>query len=241
MRNQISKGTLQYPSNLSQHVVTLPFRAGIVHWAFAPNGDIDYWYQHLVAVVKSEKRYFRIVHTDEWFDGGGEYVATVVSHMPYRMLHIFEQVALRGTDETDTVINPADVMAAQKFPDYGSGMGADTFDQKFSDCVSPLPPNQFRTPGDLAAHMSVRDKEVHKRVDTVSAYPSIYSNAKERVKVMGTLEQQAEEFKRLKELYNRFTELPTVIEGTYPERRHYYETAMKNFLEACRMNGRAIP
>lgn len=54
------------------------------------------------------------------------------------------------------------------------------------------------------------------------------------------IEQQNREFNTLDKLiiaWNRLKQT-AVVEDDYPEMRHYYEAAIKDFLIACKENGR---
>lgn len=52
------------------------------------------------------------------------------------------------------------------------------------------------------------------------------------------IETQAHEFDTLDELIKRYNALPAVVDDDYPEMRHYYEGALKTFIDALRNNGR---
>jgi hypothetical protein len=54
------------------------------------------------------------------------------------------------------------------------------------------------------------------------------------------LDRQNREFSTLRTLashYNRLMNVP-IVDDDYPEARHKYETAMRDFLDAIRANGR---
>lgn len=52
------------------------------------------------------------------------------------------------------------------------------------------------------------------------------------------MERQSHEFSMLDALIKTYTVLPAVVDDDYPEARHYYEGALRGFLEACKNNGR---
>lgn len=57
-----------------------------------------------------------------------------------------------------------------------------------------------------------------------------------------TIEKQSEEFESLSELARQWERLQgtAIVDDDYPEIRHCYETALKQFLRACAENGREI-
>jgi hypothetical protein len=52
---------------------------------------------------------------------------------------------------------------------------------------------------------------------------------------------QSNEFDRLNALIKAYNNLPAVVDDDYPRMRHYYENALKTFLQACSDNGRYLP
>lgn len=54
------------------------------------------------------------------------------------------------------------------------------------------------------------------------------------------IKTQNKEFDALRELQEQFRRLclTPVVDDDYPEIRHYYESALRNFLKACAANGR---
>lgn len=52
------------------------------------------------------------------------------------------------------------------------------------------------------------------------------------------LDLQSNEFNSLVSLWRKFEALPSVVDDDYPEARHYYESALKSFLQSCKSNGR---
>ena len=52
------------------------------------------------------------------------------------------------------------------------------------------------------------------------------------------MQLQTNEFNALDELIKKYKSLPAVVDDDYPECRHYYESALMTFLEACKANGR---
>jgi hypothetical protein len=53
-----------------------------------------------------------------------------------------------------------------------------------------------------------------------------------------SLENQSNEFHALCELIAKYNNLPAVVDDGYPEARHYYESALKTFIDALRKNRR---
>lgn len=56
--------------------------------------------------------------------------------------------------------------------------------------------------------------------------------------MIAKLELQGKEFDALGKLVIAYRNLPAVVDDNYPEMRHYYEGALKTFIEACKANGR---
>lgn len=52
------------------------------------------------------------------------------------------------------------------------------------------------------------------------------------------MQLQTDEFDTLARLIQRYKNLPPVVDDDYPEARHYYDSALRDFLEACAANGR---
>lgn len=52
------------------------------------------------------------------------------------------------------------------------------------------------------------------------------------------MKPQKDEFDALDKLIKTYKNLPAIVDDDYPETRHYYEGALKTFLEACKKNGR---
>lgn len=50
--------------------------------------------------------------------------------------------------------------------------------------------------------------------------------------------KQRDEFFALRDLSAAFERLPAVVDDSYPEMRHYYESELRKFLRACAANGR---
>lgn len=57
-------------------------------------------------------------------------------------------------------------------------------------------------------------------------------------KMMDSLTRQRDEFDALSKLIVHYNNLPAVVDDDYPEMRHHYESAMKDFVKALRDNGR---
>jgi hypothetical protein len=57
--------------------------------------------------------------------------------------------------------------------------------------------------------------------------------------VMDKIKLQNKEFDALDKLIKTYKNLPAVVDDDYPEMRHYYESAIRAFLEACKANGRS--
>lgn len=55
---------------------------------------------------------------------------------------------------------------------------------------------------------------------------------------MDRMEAQKNEFDKLSVLAEKFKQLPAVVDDDYPEARHYYESALKDFIDALVSNGR---
>lgn len=58
---------------------------------------------------------------------------------------------------------------------------------------------------------------------------------KEMIKAM---QPQIAEFEALNNLIKAYNNLPAIVDDDYPEMRHYYESNLKAFLNACKINGR---
>ena len=56
--------------------------------------------------------------------------------------------------------------------------------------------------------------------------------------IIDRLKLQKDEFDALVKLSDAYNKLPAVVDDSYPEMRHYYESFLKSFLEACKDNGR---
>lgn len=54
------------------------------------------------------------------------------------------------------------------------------------------------------------------------------------------MQLQTDEFDALNELIKKYRNLPPVVDDDYPEMRHYYESAVQTFLDACVANGRVV-
>lgn len=52
------------------------------------------------------------------------------------------------------------------------------------------------------------------------------------------LDKQRKEFDTLDNLVSALRKLPAVVDDDYPEMRHYYDSALRDFLRACIANGR---
>jgi hypothetical protein len=50
--------------------------------------------------------------------------------------------------------------------------------------------------------------------------------------------RQREEFNAMDELASAYRNLPPVVDDSYPEARHRYDSALKAFLEKVKANGR---
>lgn len=53
---------------------------------------------------------------------------------------------------------------------------------------------------------------------------------------MDKMQLQRNEFTALTELVKKFDALPPIVDDDYPEARHYYESAMRTFIEAINLN-----
>lgn len=56
--------------------------------------------------------------------------------------------------------------------------------------------------------------------------------------VQKRMQRQTDEFDALDKLIQRYKNLPAIVDDDYPEQRHYYEAAVRNFLAACKANER---
>lgn len=56
--------------------------------------------------------------------------------------------------------------------------------------------------------------------------------------MINKLKPQSDEFDALAKLIKAYNNLPAVVDDDYPEMRHYYEGALKTFIDACKVNGR---
>lgn len=63
------------------------------------------------------------------------------------------------------------------------------------------------------------------------------TNIDEMIRAM---KPQTDEFNALDNLISQYKSLPAIVDDDYPRARHYYESAIKTFLEACKNNGRMI-
>lgn len=52
---------------------------------------------------------------------------------------------------------------------------------------------------------------------------------------------QSAEFDALNTLWNAYRSMPPIVDDDYPEMRHYYERAMRQFVEAITANERCTP
>lgn len=52
------------------------------------------------------------------------------------------------------------------------------------------------------------------------------------------MQPQKDEFNALDNLIKQYQSLPAIVDNDYPRCRHYYESAIKTFLEACKNNRR---
>lgn len=55
---------------------------------------------------------------------------------------------------------------------------------------------------------------------------------------MDNIQKQKNEFDALYALIKALSCMPSVVDDDYEEMRHHYESALRTFLEACRVNGR---
>lgn len=56
--------------------------------------------------------------------------------------------------------------------------------------------------------------------------------------MLEAMKPQTNEFDALDNLIKKYKALPAIVDDSYPEARHYYESAVKTFMEACKANGR---
>lgn len=143
------------------------------------------------------------------------------------------------TETRAEFINPADqsaiaarAMGTQKFPDYAANL---------SDCVSPLPENMFdpilRTPADLASHigkdrMSVYGATVIKR--------NMIRNGVRQQHEGEMLDALHEALQNLRQHKREDFGQPSQ-RAKVAEYQNYYNTALKNFFQACVLNGAEFP
>lgn len=59
-------------------------------------------------------------------------------------------------------------------------------------------------------------------------------------KMLKDLLPQANEFDAMARLAKAYKNLPAIVDDDYPECRHKYESAVKDFLAACKANGRSV-
>lgn len=52
------------------------------------------------------------------------------------------------------------------------------------------------------------------------------------------MEVQDAEFKAVDQLCKTYNSLPAIVDDFYPEARHYYESAVRELIEAFKTNGR---
>lgn len=57
-------------------------------------------------------------------------------------------------------------------------------------------------------------------------------------KMLESIKPQSDEFNALDDLIKSYNNLLAIVDDDYPKMRHYYESNLKVFLEACKNNGR---
>jgi len=57
-------------------------------------------------------------------------------------------------------------------------------------------------------------------------------------KMLEAMKPQSNEFDALNDLIKSYNNLPAIVDDDYSRMRHYYESNLKVFLEACKNNGR---
>ncbi len=58
--------------------------------------------------------------------------------------------------------------------------------------------------------------------------------------IMDRMQLQSNEFNALEDLIKRYKNLPSIVDDDYPEQRHYYESALRSFLEAVGHNNNNV-